>query len=161
VYLLIAGTNTPVIVMLLCGPWRTWCLRMVWLIALTGVACLWLVPKAPHAVMVSLYLSLGWAGGVPVASYYRAVGWRAMNWTLLGALLYSAGAVCDLVRWPVIIPGWVESHEMLHLLHSAASFAFFVFIARYVIPYRRPPVQRRAAECAPLRVAAAHEQPVF
>lgn len=136
VYLLIAGTNTPVIAFLLVGAWRTWCMRLIWLFALIGVACLWLVPKAPHSVMVGLYLGLGWASSAPVLAYYRAVGWRAMNWAVLGALLYSAGAVCELVGWPVIVPGVVQSHEVLHLLDSVACFAFFVFISRYVIPYR-------------------------
>lgn len=136
VYLLIAGTNTPVITMLLSGAWRTWFLRMVWLLALTGVSCLWLVPKAPHSVMVSLYLGLGWLGVLPMAAYYRAVGWRAMNWAILGALLYTAGAVCELTEWPVIVPGLLEAHEVLHLCDSAACLAFFTFIARYVVAYR-------------------------
>lgn len=142
VYLLIAGTNTPALVILLQGWWRRWSLRLVWGFALTGVACLWVLPKPPHPLVVSLYLALGYAGTIPVFHYYRAVGWRAMNWVLLGAALYTLGAVCELTRWPVIIPGWVQSHEVLHLCDSAACFAFFIFILRYVIPYSGEPLQR-------------------
>jgi hemolysin III len=144
VYLLIAGTNTPVLTVLLRGAWRTWFLRMVWLFALTGVACQWLLPKPPHALVVGLYLGLGWLGAVPVIHYYRAVGWRAMNWALLGAGLYTAGAVCELTQWPVIVPGWVQAHEVLHFCDTAASMAFFVFVARYVVPYE-PPVSSSVA----------------
>lgn len=139
IYLLIAGTNTPVIAIVLNGVWRRWFLRVVWAFALAGVACLWLVPKPPHAVMVGLYLGLGWTGVLPVVAYYRALGWRAMNWAVLGALLYTAGAVCELTQWPVLIPGWLQAHEILHLFDSAASMAFFVFITRHVIPYRSVP----------------------
>ena len=74
VYLLIAGTNTPLLTILLSGPWRTWFLRMVWTLAFAGVACQWLLPKPPHALVVGLYLGLGWLGAIPVLHYYRAVG---------------------------------------------------------------------------------------
>ena len=63
---------------------------MVWTLALTGVACQWLLPKPPHALVVGLYLGLGWLGALPMLHYYRAVGWRAMNWAVLGALLYTS-----------------------------------------------------------------------
>jgi hemolysin III len=136
IYLLIAGTNTPVIAVVLTGRWRRWFLWAIWALAGAGVACLWLVPQAAHAVMVSLYLGLGWVGVLPVVTYYRVLGWRAMNWALLGALLYTIGAVCELFQWPVLIPGLLGPHEILHLCDSAACLAFFTFITRYVIPLR-------------------------
>ena len=136
VYLLIAGTYTPVLCILLHGAWRKWFLRMVWLLALAGVACMWLLPKAPHAVIVGLYVGLGWVGILPLPLYYRAVGWRAMNWVWVGGGLYSLGAFCELMMWPVIIPGVVQSHEVLHLCDTAASITFFLFMVRYVIPHQ-------------------------
>ena len=136
IYLLIAGTNTPPIVILLAGAWRKWCLRLVWGCALAGVACQWLLPKPPHALVVGLYLALGWFGLVPGRQYYRALGWGALNWVWVGAFCYTAGAVCELTQWPVIIPGWVHSHEVLHFFDTAGSIAFFLFIVRHVIPYR-------------------------
>ena len=93
------------------------------------------IAEAAHALVVGIYLSLGWLGAIPVLHYYRAVGWRAMNWVALGAALYTLGAVCELTQWPVIVPGWFQAHEMLHFCDSAASMAFFVFVVRYVLPY--------------------------
>jgi hemolysin III len=135
VYLLIAGTNTPLLTILLQGRWRWWFLRLVWAIALTGVASLWLLPKPPHPLVVGLYMGLGYLGTIPIFHYDRAVGWRAMNWLWLGAGFYTLGAVCELTQWPIIIPGWVQAHEVLHLCDSAAGVLFFIFIIRYVIPY--------------------------
>lgn len=151
VYLLIAGTYTPVLCILLNGAWRKWFLRMVWLLALAGVSCLWLLPKAPHAAIVGFYLALGWIGILPLPLYYRAVGWRAMNWVWVGAGLYSLGAICELTRWPVIVPGWFQYHEVLHLTHSAASIVFFLFMIRYVIPFRPEPPRVAAPTGADLR----------
>jgi channel protein (hemolysin III family) len=141
IFALIAGTNTPVIVALLSGRWRRWCLIAMWSVALIGVASLWLLPQAPYAVTVTLYLVMGWLGGVPVVHYYRAVGWRAMNWVLAGAALYTAGAVCDLLRWPVLTeaPVRVGPHEVFHLAVVGASTTFFVFVARHVILHEPTP----------------------
>jgi hemolysin III len=138
VYLLIAGTATPVMSILLQGAWRKWLLRMEWTLALAGIACLWLLPKAPHAAIVSFYLGLGWLTILPLPLYYRAVGWRAMNWVWVGAGLYSLGAICELTKWPVISeqPVRFAYHEILHLCDSVASLAFFLFMVRYVIPYQ-------------------------
>jgi hemolysin III len=136
VYLLIAGTNTPPIVILLAGWWRRWTLRMVWGFAFLGVACQWLLPKPPHALVVGLYLGLGWFGMIPGWQYYRELGLRALNWVWVGAACYTLGAVCELTQWPVIVPGWIQSHEVLHFCDSAGSIAFFLFILRYVIPHQ-------------------------
>jgi hemolysin III len=136
IYLLIAGTNTPALVILLSGAWRRWCLRLVWALALAGFFTMWLFPKPPHALNISFFLGLGWLGVVPVVHYYRAVGWRAMNWVWVGAACYSIGAVCELTKWPTIIAGYVQAHEVMHFFDTAASMAFFVFAVKYVIHYR-------------------------
>ncbi|QJW99800.1 PAQR family membrane homeostasis protein TrhA [Frigoriglobus tundricola] len=151
VYLMIAGTYTPIVSILLTGACRVRILTMIWLIAVGGVACLWLLPEDPktataaHAAVVGMYLGLGWVGILPLPLYYRAVGWRAMNYVWVGAALYSIGAICELTEWPVLVragdwPGYyVGYHEVLHLTHAAASIVFFLFVVRYVIPFRPEP----------------------
>jgi hemolysin III len=140
IYLLIAGTNTPMMLFLLEGAWRRWFLVVIWTFAAVGIACQWLLPKAPHELIVAIYLGMGWLGVVPAVRYYGAVGWRAMNWVCVGAALYTAGAVFELVRWPVIWEGgiFVGPHEVLHLCDAAASVTFFLFVCRYVVPYEKP-----------------------
>ena len=88
----------------------------MWGLAGAGVAALWALPRAPYWATVSLYVAMGWLGGVPVVRYYRAVGWRAMNWVLAGGVLYTGGAACDLFRWPVLFtePVLVGPHEVFH-----------------------------------------------
>lgn len=135
IYGLIAGTNTPVMAIVLSGRRRKLLLSGIWLLAAGGIAALWLLPQASHTVVVSVYLLMGWIGVVPMRWYYRALGVRAMNWAWLGAACYTLGAFCELSRWPVIIPGWIGPHEVLHFCDSAGSLAFFVFIQRYVLPY--------------------------
>ncbi|MBA4187469.1 MAG: hypothetical protein C0467_05560 [Planctomycetaceae bacterium] len=147
IYLLIAGTYTPIISILLIGAWRRWLLRIIWGIALTGVAAMWLLPKPPHVLNVSLYLGMGWIGCVAMPLYYKAVGWRAMNWALLGAFLYTTGTICELCQWPVIVPGVIAYHEVFHFFDSAATLAFFIFVFRHVIQHK--PADKGGSVVAP------------
>jgi hemolysin III len=140
IYLLIAGTCTPIMTMLLSGLFRKWLLAGVWLMALAGIGCLWLLPKAPHALMVSLYLGMGWFGFLGIWHYYLAVGFRAVLWVIGGGALYTFGAICELTKWPVIWPGVIRAHEVLHIVDMGASFCYFVFVVRYVIWFRPQPV---------------------
>ncbi|MBX9584795.1 MAG: hemolysin III family protein [Gemmataceae bacterium] len=138
IFVLIAGTNTPIIVTLLAGARRRWFLRLMWAVAATGVGCLWLLPKAPHWVTVGNYVLMGWLGIVPGWHYVRVLGGvRPMLWAAAGSVLYTAGAVCEVVEWPVLLdyPVRVGYHEVLHLFDVAGTVAFFLFIARYVVPF--------------------------
>jgi hemolysin III len=139
IYLLIAGTNTPVIAFVLRPAFGRWMLAWLWGFAAAGVACQWLLPKAPHAAVVGVCLGMGWGGLVPLLTYYRALGWRAMNWVWLGAACYTLGGVCELCEWPVLVPGWVGPHDFFHFCISAGSIAFCGFIVKYVVRYSHPP----------------------
>jgi hemolysin III len=151
IYLLIVGTNTPCLAVLLGGRRAKWFLSLMWGLAFVGIGCLWLMPKMPHELTVGLYLGIGWLGVAPIAQYYRKLGWRAMNWLWLGAGLYTIGAVFELAEWPMISPGPIRFgyHEILHLCDTAATMVFFVFISRHVVGF-----QPRAGEPDRTRLAA-------
>lgn len=151
IYLLIAGTSTPIIAILLTGRFRRWLLWGTWSMAAAGIASMWLLPKAPHSVMVGIYLGMGWLGMAGAWHYYLAIGWRGISWLLAAAGLYTLGAVCELLRWPVIWPGVINAHEVLHLCDMAATYCTFVMIIRYVIVYRPAPASLNtvAAAAAP------------
>lgn len=148
VFVLIAGTNTPVMTCLLSGRWRRTCLRAIWGLALVGVVTLWVLPRPPFVLTVSVYVGMGWLGAVPLAQYVRAVSWRGIFWAAVGGILYTAGAVCDLVKWPAVAdaPVRVGPHEVFHLATVAGSVAFYVFISRYVLRYTPPPERSPPAE---------------
>jgi hemolysin III len=142
IFVLIAGTNTPLIVTLLGRAWRRWFLWGMWTLAMAGAACMWILSKPPHEAIIVICMGMGLLGLLPVAHYYRAVGWRAMNWVLVGCTLYAIGAVCELAKWPILsdFPVRVGYHEVFHLFNAAASVVFFLFVARYVVPFRSLPV---------------------
>ena len=136
---LIAGTCTPIMAILLTGWMRKWMLTGIWLMAFAGVACLWLLPEAPHSALVGIYLGMGWFGMMGVWQYYKCVGWRGLAWAFAGAAFYTLGAIIELVQWPVLWPGVVGPHEFLHMSDAIGTFCHFVFIMRYVVAYRPTP----------------------
>ena len=76
IYLLIAGTNTPPIAILLSGAWRKWTLRMVWGFALSGRGLSVALAETAAYPGCCPLLCLGWFGIIPGWQYYRVLGWR-------------------------------------------------------------------------------------
>jgi len=138
IYLMIAGTCTPVACILLRGRFRMSLLTGVWLLALVGIGSLWALPKPDHSVLVGIYLGMGWLGMAGVWHYWRATGWRGIRWALGGGLFYTLGAIVELAQWPVLVPGVIRSHELLHFCDMAGTACHIVFVLRYVLPYRPP-----------------------
>jgi hemolysin III len=141
IYLMIAGTATPIVALLLRGRFRVALLVGEWAFAVVGIAALWLLPKPAHAVMVGLYLAMGWLGTAGLWHYWKAIGWRGMAWAMAGAAFYTGGAVIELANWPVLWSGVIRSHELLHLCDIGGTACHLVFIARFVLPYRAPVLQ--------------------
>jgi hemolysin III len=147
IFVLIAGTYTPIFALLLRGRSRVGMLVVMWGLAAAGIASKWLMAAPPYAVTVGLYVAMGWFGLLPVGHLRRALGWRGLGWGLLGSGLYTLGGVADVVGWPVVWPHVFGTHELLHVLDMAASLAHVWFIVAYVLPYR-PPAPCEAPEPA-------------
>ncbi len=138
VFIFIAGTNTPIMAILLRGWWQAGCLRGMWGLALSGVACLWIVDDPPYLVIVGICVAIGLLGLLPIRHYLKVIPWGNSLWAWLGVGLYTAAALCELLNWPRVAdyPYRIGSHEVFHILVSFASVAFFVFITRHVIGHR-------------------------
>jgi hemolysin III len=135
IYGLIAGTYTPVLVVLLRGQMRATMLGLIWALAAVGIALKWALPMMPTPVTVGLYLAMGWLGLLPLPALVRAVGVRAMAWGVFGGVLYTAGALCELLQWPAPIPGVVGPHEMMHFFDMGGTAVHYAFMMWYVLPY--------------------------
>jgi hemolysin III len=136
IYVLIAGTYTPVYAVIFHGQQRVVLLSLVWSLAAAGIACKWLLPFPPYALGVALYIAMGWVGLISIVPLIRAIGLRGMGWALAGGVLYMIGGVCDALRWPVLYPGVVGSHEVLHVLDMGGTFIHVFFIVRYILPFQ-------------------------
>ena len=143
IFILIAGTFTPVLGILLTGPYRWAPLAFIWLAAVAGVVFKTIYfADFPEWAGLVFYLAMGWASVVPGVELWRRYG-LAYLWPLIwGGLAYSAGAVLDYVRWPVLVPGVIGSHEIFHLAVLIGVSCHWYFMARLVAngppPVRQP-----------------------
>jgi hemolysin III len=137
IYLLIAGTFTPVCAVILQGRLRIGLLVMIWGFAAVGIACKWLFQEPPHQVTVGLYVAMGWTGLIPVFQLIKAIGLQGMAWALLGGVLYTLGGICDAVHWPVLWPHVIGSHEVFHVFDMGATLVHIFFVIRYILPFQR------------------------
>jgi channel protein (hemolysin III family) len=133
IFLLIAGSFTPVHVILFRGAWRWGMLAGIWGAALTGLVLKTVYfTTMPEWLGMLMYLGLGWMGLISAVALSRRYGWRFVRPVLWVALAYTAGALIEFLRWPVLLAGIVGPHEIFHLAVLAGvgcSWAFILSVA--------------------------------
>ncbi|HEX6122007.1 MAG TPA: hemolysin III family protein [Ktedonobacterales bacterium] len=138
IFLLIAGTYTPIALNLLAGGWRVGILAAVWGLALSGIAVNLLPLALPRWLSVGLYLLTGWVALAALPEIARAVGGGALVVLALGGVLYTLGALAYGFKRPALWPRVFGYHELFHAFTIAANAAFFAFMLLYVLPAARP-----------------------
>jgi hemolysin III len=128
IFLLIAGTYTPIAFALLQGWQRLGVLGSVWGLSLCGVGVAVSGVKVPRWLFTSLYLGVGWVAVLATPAIFGRVGAGGGLLLLLGGVLYSIGAVCYALKRPVLWRRVFSYHEVFHLFVS-----FLVFIVTYVV----------------------------
>jgi hemolysin III len=131
IFVLIAGTFTPVHWILFRGRLRWGPLALIWAAAAFGIV-LKTVYFSDLAEWVGLtfYLALGWVGAFSGYHLWRRYGFACIRPLLWGGLAYSVGAVSDFLGWPVRIPGVVHGHEVFHLAVLMGALFHWSFIWR-------------------------------
>jgi hemolysin III len=138
IYLLIAGSATPIGLTILCGLWRWGLLTTLWALAVTGIVLQVTGVELPTAAGTCFYLTMGWVGCATYFELARCLSHRAL-WPLwTGGLFYSIGALFYLFRWPTLAPGIFGNHELFHVMVMLGSLAHYYFMLVTVVPYVRP-----------------------
>jgi len=140
IYILIAGTYTPVCLVLLRGRLGFGLLIAVWSLAAIGVfqTIVWM--HAPDWLSTALYIGMGWLAIVVVPRLLAVVPVGFFYWILAGGTIYTAGAIIRALKWPRATPDrrprLFGSHEIWHLCVMAGSFAHYWAILAYASKVR-------------------------
>ena len=134
IYLLIAGSYTPMAWTLLRGRWRWITLTTVWSVAALASVLILSGIDFPRPLETALYLGLGWGVVACYVEIARFVPHRALLPLVGGGLFYSLGAVLNLLRWPVLWPGRFGTHDLFHLFVLAGSATHYIFVLAVVVP---------------------------
>lgn len=133
IFVLIAGTYTPVCLIPLRGPWGWSLLVGIWVLAVTGIVLKAVWMQAPRWFSTMLYLVMGWLALVAFWPLMHTLPMAGIAWLVLGGIFYSIGAIFYGTKWPNIIPGWFGFHEIFHLFVMAGSFSHFWLMAKYIL----------------------------
>ncbi|PBC77549.1 channel protein (hemolysin III family) [Streptomyces sp. TLI_235] len=123
IFLVIAGTYTPLAVLLLPPPAGRDLLWTVWGAAAVGTALQWLWPAAPRWLSAPVYLAVGWIVLLFIPDFAHSGRRVVLALVLAGGLLYSAGGVVYARKRPNPSPAWFGFHEVFHALTTAAFAA--------------------------------------
>lgn len=125
IFLLIAGTYTPMAVSGLTADKGVTLLIAVWTIAVLGIGfrVFWL--SAPRWLYVPIYLAMGWIAVIYIVDFFNA-NWVMMTLVIVGGLCYSVGAIIYGAKKPNPIPAHFGFHEIFHALTVAAFFCHWV-----------------------------------
>jgi hemolysin III len=133
IFILIAGSYTPVSLLALRGPIAVVLLAAVWGGAAVGVTMKVARPDGFPATTGVLYLALGWAALVATPQLLRGLSAPAFVLLVVGGLLYTVGAIVFATKRPDPDPAVFGYHEIWHAFMAAASachFALMVLVLR-------------------------------
>ena len=130
IWFLIAGSFTPIHIILFRKRWRWLILLIVWGMALIGVTFTALFAQdIPSWLMKVIFLVFGWIGTMSCYRIYKLYGWQMLKPVVIGGLIYSIGVIMDMFQFPVIITGILEHHELFHffVIGGAAFHWYFIY----------------------------------
>src|SRR5207248_7525230 len=112
IFLVIAGTATPIVLLTSGGTMRAAVLALLWAIAVGGIVFEWLPIDPPRGYVTTVYLALGWLGLVAVGGLWDRTGAGGVLLVASGGALYTAGAIVHAARRPDPWPHAFGYHEL-------------------------------------------------
>jgi hemolysin III len=135
IYLLIAGTYTPICLYYFSGFWRWGLLAIIWLMALVGIGVKVFTINAPRWLSVGIYLLMGWLSIMGINVILQTLPAWALIWLVLGGLFFTVGAVIYMTKKPDLVPGIFGFHELWHVFVILGCLSHFILIAAFVAPH--------------------------
>ena len=131
IFILIAGTFTPVhgILFRRMGRWLP--LVLIWTAAAIGLTLeMPYYSDLPEWVELIAYIGMGWGGVYSGFKLWRHYGFAFIRPLVWGGVAYTAGGVLEFLRWPTLIPGVVGPHEVFHVGVLAGVGLHWIFVFR-------------------------------
>ncbi|MCW8217335.1 MULTISPECIES: PAQR family membrane homeostasis protein TrhA [Streptomyces] len=129
IFLIIAGTYTPLTLLLLPDSTGRPLMWAVWGAAAAGIAFRVFWVGAPRWLYTPCYIAMGWAAVFFLPDFMRTGGIAVLVLVVVGGLLYSAGGVIYGIKRPNPSPRWFGFHEVFHSLTLAAFVVHYVGIS--------------------------------
>ncbi len=133
IYVLIAGTYTPICMISLSGKWRWGLLISIWVLAVGGIILKALWMDVPRWISTTIYILMGWLVVLAFFPLKEVVSIEGVGWLIGGGIFYTVGAIIYGLKWPKFKWRGFGFHELFHLFVMAGSACHFWMIFKYVI----------------------------
>lgn len=134
IYILIAGTYTPVCAIALGGKAGISLLVLVWGLALIGIAVTGIWVHCPKWFSSVVYIAMGWTCVLAFTQLINALPNAAFQWLLAGGIIYTIGGIIYALKLPIFNNKhkYFGSHEIFHLFVMGGSFCHFMLMYQYI-----------------------------
>lgn len=133
IFVLIAGTYTPICLISLHGTLRWSMFIGVWACALMGVIFKMVWFNAPRWISTLSYVFIGWISVFLIPALSKTMLTGGIVLLFLGGVSYTLGAIIYATKWPRIKSNVFGFHEIFHLFVMAGSFFHYFMVFKYVI----------------------------
>jgi channel protein (hemolysin III family) len=149
IFLLIAGSFTPPHGILMRGWLRWGPLVGVWTVATAGILMKTIFyDDLPEWLLFVSFISVAWFGIVTGWIAGRRYGIQFVKPLIFGGIAYTAGGFFDFFQYPILIPGMIHGHELMHIAVLIGIFYHWVFIWQFAAGEPRPKqVAQPQTEC--------------
>ena len=134
IFVLIAGTYTPVCLIVLGNPVGYRLLALVWAIAVAGIvlSALWI--NCPKWFSSMIYIAMGWVCLTAIKTIVASLTPGAFYWLLAGGIIYTIGGIIYALKLPLFNARFKHfgSHEIFHLFVMGGSFCHYIVMFQYV-----------------------------
>jgi hemolysin III len=134
IFLVVAGTFTPIAVVALDGAWRAATLSAVWIAGIVGIVIKLVERRVRLGISVTIQNIMGWGAVIPMLQIGHKLGVDTVVLIALGGVLYTTGMVLFLTKRPRLFPRVFSAHELFHVMVVAASSVHFYTILTHVLP---------------------------
>lgn len=132
IYLLIAGSYTPICLTALKDSGGPNLLAAVWALALAGLILTITKLSIPRWLCSVIYLFMGWLAIFAIGPIYRSLPTQGFFWLLLGGILYTVGGVLYALKWPGRNNPRFGCHEIFHVCILLGSIAHFILMYQVI-----------------------------
>lgn len=132
IYILIAGTYTPICLFCLSNPLKLTYLIIIWMLALAGVLFKLIWFHSPRWLSTAIYLIMGWLCIFAIVPLYKGLTPIGFSWLLIGGICYTIGGVIYGVKKPKFFNA-LGFHEIFHVFVLAGSFCHYWVVFRFVL----------------------------
>ncbi len=132
IYVLIAGTYTPLCLVILDGLFGWSLLITMWALTAIGIIFKIFWFNAPKWISLVMYIGMGWLGILAFPTLWNNLPLSALLWILMGGLAYTVGAIIYGLKKPDPFPRVFGFHEIWHLFVMVGSFCHFWVMYSYV-----------------------------